>query len=208
MPENLCSFSIWRSFLCPAQLPGNKTGSRVSSSQEPPALLSSRKFGQQNKTQIELHESLSQLICLTAMPFKKSRSSASCPLECPQNAGSPDGLRRFRFFTGRSVNGIVFNRQPDATRFFPAESAHASGRTGTFHSADRQSECSNTTKARQRIDLDQFRVILLGCVRTGNLPGRTAAMRSHFQKQNPNQAFQSTWRRLQNNGRAKTMDVH
>ncbi len=36
------------------------------------------------------------------------------PGECLQNADSPDGLRRFRYFTGRSLNGIVFNRQADA----------------------------------------------------------------------------------------------
>ncbi len=29
------------------------------------------------------------------------------PGECLQNAGSPDGLRRFRYFTGRSLNGIA-----------------------------------------------------------------------------------------------------
>ncbi len=36
------------------------------------------------------------------------------PGECLQNADSPDGLRRFRYFTGRLLNGIVFNRQPEA----------------------------------------------------------------------------------------------
>ncbi len=31
--------------------------------------------------------------------------------ECLQNAGSPDGLRRFRYFTGRSSNGIAVKRK-------------------------------------------------------------------------------------------------
>jgi hypothetical protein len=36
------------------------------------------------------------------------------PGECLQNAGSPEGLRRFRYFTRRSLNGVMFNRQPKA----------------------------------------------------------------------------------------------
>ncbi len=44
------------------------------------------------------------------------------PGECLQNAGSPDGLRRFRYFTGRSLNGIAIkqlNRDRDLDRHHP-----------------------------------------------------------------------------------------
>ncbi len=33
------------------------------------------------------------------------------PGECLQDAGSPDGLRRFRYFLGRSLNGIAVKRK-------------------------------------------------------------------------------------------------
>ncbi len=37
------------------------------------------------------------------------------PGECLQNAGSPDGLRRIRYYTGRSLNGIAVKRLYEGT---------------------------------------------------------------------------------------------
>ncbi len=38
------------------------------------------------------------------------------PGECLQDAGSPDGLRRFRYFAGRSLNGLAARRTFAARR--------------------------------------------------------------------------------------------
>ncbi len=49
---------------------------------------------------------------------QKVATQRELPGECLQNAGSPDGSRRFRYFTGRSLTDIAVKRKTSPARSF------------------------------------------------------------------------------------------